>query len=578
MKSIKAGDNQKAMRNSISAGIPKNIHLVFFDKNIEWPLVFSKCNVRLKEFHPDWNIKLYDAEAAVNIISQHFPELLPVYHSYPHYIQRADLFRVILVYLFGGFYLDLDMYCTKALDELTTYDLVLPEERSVSGKGRKWLAEIDGINIKNSFRLGNYMFGAVPGHPFWLYYLKEAIKVAGREIKHEGDILETTGPALLTRVYHKYGRLFPALVVLKNQDRHCMMPFHQEICCHFGNFAAHLHQGTWRWMYNSNGLVLQNKIDPFLLKKSQRSVDAMIRNISVGTIYLTSLSQRNKSNFLTRILHEQLAHSTFPFKKNNAYNKNKIIIVGIDSLIQEELKINNDYTIIITKDITHVSTQVVSLINKYVSRCIVFNKRMKDILKLHNVTINIRVEDVFYLPVKRDFSEDSEIMDYFSIGIFSDLSKHDLQCIEEIQNNLVTKFENYHLYIFHNQQTTGPTPKGLKYVSVNSNKLSQKLNHLSAFLNFKDDIESIQLFKTVLYLGIPCITEKCISSENSQLLKFIVLYDKEKEPGTGLSNAIQTLKKNYRKYNRKSLNASKYIEDRFSVERKSYDILKTISA
>jgi len=338
-------------QNSISNNIPQNIHLVFFDKKAEWPSVFKDCNIRLKKLHPKWNIKYYDAESAEKIVSEFLPELAPVYKSYPHYIQRADLFRVLVVYLFGGFYLDMDMYCLKTLDELTTYRLVLPEERSVLGEQKKVLSLLDGINVKECFRLGNYMFGGIARHPFWLFYLKEAIRMSTKNIEHEGDILETTGPALLTKVYHKYKKLFPELVVFSNRDRSCLMPYHAEISCHFGNFASHLHQGTWRWMKKKSNVILQNTIDNVILKKARLSIDSKIQAIDTQKVCLTALGQIEKQSPFSKTLHKYLSRSLHLYSKFKKPSEHKVVAIGINSLMQQTFYFDKCCTLIITGNV-----------------------------------------------------------------------------------------------------------------------------------------------------------------------------------------------------------------------------------
>lgn len=57
------------------------------------------------------------------------PEILKIYDSYERDIQRADIFRLIVVYLYGGFYMDLDMLCLRNMDDLCNNRLVLGEEK-----------------------------------------------------------------------------------------------------------------------------------------------------------------------------------------------------------------------------------------------------------------------------------------------------------------------------------------------------------------------------------------------------------------------------------------------------------------
>ena len=42
-----------------------------------------------------------------------------------------------------------------------------------------------------------------------------------------------------------YG-MYTDITLLRNTDKRCRQPYHNEISCHFGDYAAHLHAGTWR--------------------------------------------------------------------------------------------------------------------------------------------------------------------------------------------------------------------------------------------------------------------------------------------------------------------------------------------
>ena len=42
----------------------------------------------------------------------HYPELIPVYESFPYAVQRWDAIRYLILYTFGGLYVDLDYECT----------------------------------------------------------------------------------------------------------------------------------------------------------------------------------------------------------------------------------------------------------------------------------------------------------------------------------------------------------------------------------------------------------------------------------------------------------------------------------
>lgn len=218
--------------------IPASIHLTY--KTEELPEQYTRFYDSMKQHHPDWNMVIYDDTRARAVIKDFSPEVLALYDGFTHPVQRTDLFRIIVVYLYGGFYLDLDMLCLKSLEELRSNSVVLGEERFLS----KEEAALQGSPYQS--RVANYMFGAASGHPFWLDVIHEMLNRASRKVETEEDILDTTGPGLLTDVYHRVKNDYSDITLLLNRDRVCMK-WCEVISCHFGEYAAHYHLGSWRW-------------------------------------------------------------------------------------------------------------------------------------------------------------------------------------------------------------------------------------------------------------------------------------------------------------------------------------------
>jgi len=217
--------------------IPRIIHQTAPTMNLpEWCQPLRHRTVRL---HPDWDHRFCDDFAGRDLLRRELPHLLPLYDNYPFDIQRVDLFRVAAVYVSGGFYLDLDIECHKPLDPLCEYRCVLAEERTLDPE------EAAGLGVENALRVANYMFGSEPRHPFWADVMDEMLRRARRTISSEQDILESTGPGLLTDVYHRVKDRYPDLVMLKNDHSTCGKC--GVTSCHFGDFASHLHVGSWRW-------------------------------------------------------------------------------------------------------------------------------------------------------------------------------------------------------------------------------------------------------------------------------------------------------------------------------------------
>lgn len=220
--------------------IPKNIHLIFLRKDEPLPELFDICKQRIHVNHPEWHIRLYNEDDAQNLLHQYLPEYFKVYNAFYHNVQKADFLRLALVYLYGGFYMDLDMLSLKPLDELRKYSMVLGEEKTVCQ------AEQKALNLKHKVRIANYMFGGIPQHPFLRRMMDEMAERSTIVLKSQQEILDITGPGLITDTYWDNYSMYSDITLVRNTDKRCKRPYHNEISCHFGDYAAHLHAGTWR--------------------------------------------------------------------------------------------------------------------------------------------------------------------------------------------------------------------------------------------------------------------------------------------------------------------------------------------
>lgn len=220
--------------------IPNTIHLIFLREDEVFPELFSNCMQRIKNMHPFWNVHLYSERNAQEILKGHLPHYLEAYNSFQYNVQKADFLRIALVFIYGGFYMDLDMLSLKPLDELRNLRLVLGEEKTIREQ-EKYI-----LGLKNSLRIANYMFGGVPKHPFLLLLMDRMVSRSTQIVATQQELLDITGPGLITDLYHENADLYPDITLLRNMTRMCLHPDHHEISCHFGDYAAHLHAGTWR--------------------------------------------------------------------------------------------------------------------------------------------------------------------------------------------------------------------------------------------------------------------------------------------------------------------------------------------
>jgi len=110
--------------------VPRIIHQTYRDIDsipFKWQQASNSC----RNINSDYQYKFWSDEEGRRLIEKEFPSLLLTFDSYPYDIQRADVIRLVVLYVYGGIYLDLDIICKKSLDQLLNYQFILPQTTPV---------------------------------------------------------------------------------------------------------------------------------------------------------------------------------------------------------------------------------------------------------------------------------------------------------------------------------------------------------------------------------------------------------------------------------------------------------------
>ncbi|MBU1100160.1 MAG: hypothetical protein KKA84_07125 [Bacteroidetes bacterium] len=179
--------------------IPKTMHQTWKDEQI--PEEWKYFTETWKKYHPSWKYILWTDEDGSKFVKEYYPEYFDLYSSYPLDIQRADAIRYFILHKMGGVYVDLDIECLQKIDPL------LYEKEFVIGEEPPIHAKYCGIKqvICNAF------MASVPGHPFMAAVLKE-IKTCDSSFNGKAnDVLTTTGPLMITKVYNNNNHIIDLL-------------------------------------------------------------------------------------------------------------------------------------------------------------------------------------------------------------------------------------------------------------------------------------------------------------------------------------------------------------------------------
>ena len=182
--------------------IPKILHQTWKTPTLppEW-VPFAES---WKSFHPGWEYRFWTDDDNRALVASEYPDLLGAYDSYPYAIQRADLARYCMLHRFGGIYADMDIECLQPLDTL------------IAGQSCFLVREPDSqaAALGEALVVSNAFLAAEPGHPF-LTAILDALRSERRRAVTHRDVLELTGPLLVTRVFDAHSYLNLSLLDAK---------------------------------------------------------------------------------------------------------------------------------------------------------------------------------------------------------------------------------------------------------------------------------------------------------------------------------------------------------------------------
>lgn len=225
--------------------IEKNIFQTWKTNSIPfWFRPFQKTFILQKGF----NYKLYSDQEIQQFVQKKFPEYLSVFNTLS-IIEKTDVFRLLVIYTFGGMYTDLDTHCNKNLSQLFSdygndYDLILGIE----------------INKPDYIQYSNWTIIAKKQAPVLKLIIDELIKHI--EQNFDKTPVYKTGPAALTQQVQKFNFIDHKIKILPISyfgagQGHSNSPKSKD------GFIVHHFLGSWK---GKNKLKIFKKQVRFYLK------------------------------------------------------------------------------------------------------------------------------------------------------------------------------------------------------------------------------------------------------------------------------------------------------------------------
>eukprot|EP00927_Polykrikos_kofoidii_P072806 TRINITY_DN68900_c0_g1_i1.p1 TRINITY_DN68900_c0_g1~~TRINITY_DN68900_c0_g1_i1.p1 ORF type:complete len:855 (+),score=145.88 TRINITY_DN68900_c0_g1_i1:157-2721(+) len=170
--------------------IPKVIHQTW--KTEDLPSKYARHVASWRLMHPHWRSEFWDDHRGRDLVAANFPQYLADFDQMSG-IKRADVMRIVALYVQGGIYADIDVEAVKPFDGLLA---AAAKSKAAVLLGEENFVHAVLLERKSTWLVSNALMASAPGHPFWL----EALAAIFSRTWCGNDPVECTGPRLLDRL------------------------------------------------------------------------------------------------------------------------------------------------------------------------------------------------------------------------------------------------------------------------------------------------------------------------------------------------------------------------------------------
>jgi mannosyltransferase OCH1-like enzyme len=221
--------------------IYKNIHLIWLGGKL--PEGFKSNIERIKKLHPTWCVTMWDDDMVDDLIKSKQNNIYRSFNMFSTAVQKSDIARMVILYHLGGVYMDLDIHLYKPIDSLIT-------------KYKHGTDILFRENDPYGYRLlTNSIIYSTKYSPF-IKKIYDWVPITNTQIDTGLDIILSTGPAKLTKLYYIYSLHDPHIdvnvnvlghehfepVFLRSKSFDTFDPAKYE---HTGAYGLHLYNNSW---------------------------------------------------------------------------------------------------------------------------------------------------------------------------------------------------------------------------------------------------------------------------------------------------------------------------------------------
>jgi mannosyltransferase OCH1-like enzyme len=172
-----------------------NIHFIWISDDIseKIPIRYLPNIQTFQNFNPKAKIKIWNRQDIKRLLTDKKYENF--FEKLPTNLHRADFSRMLIIYLFGGIYSDLDFYCVHNL-----YDLFHDKEIAFFFEPMKHAKQ---VHLKNLVCSG-FFYSREKKNPILKIVIEDMIHHFEKRYQlHPGNSFYTLGPYVLSELYNK---------------------------------------------------------------------------------------------------------------------------------------------------------------------------------------------------------------------------------------------------------------------------------------------------------------------------------------------------------------------------------------
>ena len=176
---------------------------------------FTQKTVESTSKFRDFTLTRFSDQECADVLAKSYSKFSDTFANLPFGVMKSDFCRYLMIYHYGGVYIDSDVVVQRHPDEWVPFDIekrVKPEMINVFVGVEAFLP----VHYKESrfyhpYQISQWSFAAQKHHPIFLNCIQDIDNLFKKERNKFNDIhniIELTGPGAMTRAVHDYIRPF----------------------------------------------------------------------------------------------------------------------------------------------------------------------------------------------------------------------------------------------------------------------------------------------------------------------------------------------------------------------------------